>query len=223
VFHVRSTSSGTKIAPQRPLKQLQQHLKAYSRDNRIVSPLAQLIPNEGMLSMRNLVQTKHNPSILQRLPNQISPGTRHMCILLPKDHDELPTNILNAQQRVIALPLAQRMRMDIGSKVADGGAHTGVERGAEREMAAEAHAGCADGAGARRQRQQMVDGQCRVLVVRRQRLRHFPCVALVGARPVVRQRRGPRELVVRRRRRHDVAVAADLPCEARDRAGDWGG
>jgi len=218
MFHLCCTSSGTKIAPQRPLKQLQQHLEAYSRDSRIISPLTQLIPNESMLSMRNLIQTKHNPSILQSLPNRISPGPRNMRILLPKDHNQLPTNILNPQQRIIIHALTQRPRMDIRRKVAHSRAHTLIERAAKRQMAAETHASGTDGAVARRQRQQVVDGERGVLVVGGQGLRDLPRVAAVGVGRVVGQRRRPRELVVRRRRRRDEAVPADLPREAGDGA-----
>lgn len=138
-------------------------------------------------------------------------------------HDQLALDILDTLQAVVGLALAERAAVDVGGEEADGGAHALVEGAAESEMAAQAHARRADAPVARRQRQQRIHAQPRVLVVRRNLLRDLQLVALVRAGPVVRQRLRARELVVRRHRRRDVALARDLAREAGDRAGHWGG
>lgn len=87
-------------------------------------------------------------------------------------------------------------------------------------MPAEAHACCADPAGALAQPGEQVDAEPRVLVICRELLLDLPRIAGVGAGAVVGEWRRASELVVGRRGGDNVAVRGELPAETRDRAGD---
>lgn len=112
--------------------------------------------------------------------------------------------------------------MDVGCKVAHGGADAGVQRAAVRQVAAETHARGADAAIARGQGEERVDAQGGVFVVGRDGLVDFPLVAGVGARAVVGEWLWAGEFVVRAGRGDDVALRGDLAGEAGDGAGDCG-
>lgn len=75
--------------------------------------------------------------------------------------------------------------MDIRRKIAHGGRDAIIERAAVRQVPAQTHARGADAAGVRGQRQQGVDGQRRVFVVRAHLLGYFPVVAFVRPGAVV--------------------------------------
>lgn len=56
-------------------------------------------------------------------------------------HDELAGDVLDAVETVVVLAVAESVRVDVGSEVADCGLDAFVEGGAESEVAAETHAG----------------------------------------------------------------------------------
>lgn len=70
------------ISPQRPPKHLQQHLKANLRHERIVPPLAQLVPYKRVLGVRHLVKGEADALLVQRLPDQIPAGGRDVVVFL---------------------------------------------------------------------------------------------------------------------------------------------
>lgn len=68
-----------------PSKQLEQHLKARLGDGGIVTPLGQLIPNEGMLRPGELVKRKHHTGVAEFLPYQITARVVDMGVFDAKD------------------------------------------------------------------------------------------------------------------------------------------
>ena len=135
-----STLPRPEIPIQRPPKQLQQHLETYPRNARIISPLTQLIPNERMLSPRNLVEAECSIRFMQRLPDEITAFWRDMIVTLAEDHDELAVDVFDSLETVVVSAFAQAVAVDVGCEVADCGADSLVERTAKRKMASKTHA-----------------------------------------------------------------------------------
>ena len=135
-----STLPRPEITIQRPPKQLQHHLETYSRNARVISPLTQLIPNERMLSPRNLVEAERSTRFMQRLPDEIAAFWRDVIVTLAEDHDELAVDVFDSLETVILFAFAQAVTVDIGCEVADCGADSFVERAAKRKMPTETHA-----------------------------------------------------------------------------------
>jgi hypothetical protein len=125
-----------KITPQRPSKQLLQHLKANPTQSRIVPPLTQLIPDKRMLRPRWLVKRKRNARLMQRLADQIASLGRHVIVHLAKDHDELAFDVFGALDGVVGFAGAKGAAVDIGGEVADGGGDAGVQSAAVGQVAA---------------------------------------------------------------------------------------
>ncbi len=97
------------LRPQRPPKNLQQHLKANPRNGRIIAPFAQLVADERIccertktinkssikcnttrtiqltLRMRHLVPGKANALLMQCLPYQIPPRWRDVVVFLAEN------------------------------------------------------------------------------------------------------------------------------------------
>ena len=128
-------------------------------------------------------------------------GTAHLAVplvvfALAEDHDELAFDVAGAGEGVVAFAGPERVAVDVGSEVADGGADPWVERAAVGEVAAEAHACCADAACACWKGEQGVDGEGGVFVVCGDLLGNLPFVACVGTRAVVGEGFGAGEFVV---------------------------
>jgi len=212
------------VALEAAVEALDQQGPADARDGGVVAALAQLVADEGVLGAGDLIEGKLDAGVVQRLADQVAPCGGHVRVGLAEDHGQLALDVAGAREAVVALAPAQRVRVQVGRKVAHGGAHAWVQGAPERQVPAQAHARRAHAPVARPRPQQQRHGQSGVLVVRGQFLGHLPPVARVRAGFVVRQRLRPRELVERRRRRHNVPVPGDLPREPSDRAGDcWGG
>lgn len=141
----------------------------------------------------------------------------------PTYHDKFALDLGGPVQRVVLHALPKRVLVQVRREIAHRRADPAIQRAAIRQVASEAHARGADAAIAAGEREQHVDGQRGVLVVRGQPLARLERVAPVGAGAVVRQRRRPDEAVVRGRRGDEVAARADLAGEAGDGAGYWGG
>jgi hypothetical protein len=75
----------TQIRLQHPLKDLQEHLEAHSRDYWIVAAFAQLVADKRMLGVRHFVQREHDTFVLERFADQIPSGTGYMGVFLPED------------------------------------------------------------------------------------------------------------------------------------------
>jgi hypothetical protein len=138
------------------------------------------------------------------------------------NHDQLASDIFNTLDTVIVLALAERLRVDVGGKVAHGGSDALVESTAESEMAAETHSCGANTAVASLHAGEEVDAQSGIFVVCRELLLDFPCVSGVSARAVVGECLWAGELVVAAGCCDDVAVGCNLAGEALDWAGDLG-
>jgi hypothetical protein len=138
------------------------------------------------------------------------------------NHDQFAGNVLDAFDTVIVLALAERLRVDVGGKVAHGGSDAFVKSTAESEVAAETHSCGANTAVASLHAGEEVDAQSGIFVVCRELLLDFPRVAGVGARAVVGECLRTGELVVAAGCCDDVAVRCDLAGEALDWAGDLG-
>ena len=93
-----------------------------------------------MLRPRHLVETERHALVVQRLANEIAALGRDVVVALAEDHDELAFDVAGAGEGVVVFALAERVRVDVGGEVADGGADAFVERAAVGEVAAEAHA-----------------------------------------------------------------------------------
>lgn len=138
------------------------------------------------------------------------------------NHNQFASNVLDAFDTVIVLALAERLRVDVGGKVAHGGSDAFVKSAAESEVAAEAHSCGANTAVASLHAGEEVDAQSGIFVVCRELLFDFPCVSGVSARAIVGECLWAGELVVAAGSCDDVAVRCDLAGEALDWAGDLG-
>lgn len=148
-----------------------------------------------MLGAGDLVEGEKGAGVAQRLADEVAAGGRHVRVEGAEDGEQLRVAEVAARdagQRVLrgVGGSAQRVRVDVGAEERDGGGHARVERGAQRNVAAQAHARRAEPPGARRQARQVVERQRAVLVVRRERLGRLVLVAQVRAGPVVRKRGG---------------------------------
>ena len=68
-LHITATPR-PQIPPQRPPKQLLEHLEAHARQRRVVPPLGQLIPDERVLRPRVLVEAEGHARVVQRLADE---------------------------------------------------------------------------------------------------------------------------------------------------------
>lgn len=73
---------------QSPSKQLQQHLKANLGDGRVISSFAQLVPDEGVLSVRKLVEAKERSALAHLLADEVSSFVVNVCVLHAEDEGE---------------------------------------------------------------------------------------------------------------------------------------
>lgn len=73
-------------------------------------------------------------------------------------HDKLRLDVLYPLQRIVVLPLSERVRVDVGGEVAYRGLDTLVERTSECQMTAQTHARGADTPVAGIEIDQAVDG-----------------------------------------------------------------
>lgn len=83
----------TKISLQQPPKHLEQHLKARLGDSRVISALAQLITDKGVLSPRELVEAEADSGLAQLEANQVASCVWNMGVLDAKDHGYLSFDV----------------------------------------------------------------------------------------------------------------------------------
>ena len=62
--------------------------------------------------------------------------TTHVVIQLPKDEHEFALDVAGARERVVGFAEAERVRVEVGGKVADCGGDAGVEGAAVGEVSA---------------------------------------------------------------------------------------
>lgn len=214
--------SGPQIRPQRAIEELKQHLEANLGQPRIIPPLAKLVPDKRVLSPARLEEAEAHPRLMQSLADEIPALGRDMIILLPENHHQLAFDVGSSGQRIIALPFAEGMTVDVGREIADCGADAWIQGAAIGEVAAQTHACSSHAAIAGGKGEKEVDGEGGVFVVGREFLLNLPGIAGVSAGDVVGEGFWACELVVGGGSGDYEALARDLTGKTRDGASDWG-
>lgn len=128
---------------QNPPKHFHQNLKTNLCHRRIVSSLAQLIPDKRVLRPRKLVPAKRHPGFPQALADEIAPGGGDVRVLDAEDEgefggsgggDELVEEVEGVRGGrgrgrggVGDGVRAQGAGVDVGGEVGDAGGYAGVE------------------------------------------------------------------------------------------------
>ena len=85
LHRLRPPVARAQIRPQRPPKQLQQHLETELGEKRIVAAFAQLVPDEGVLRVRGLVEGETDAVLVQGAADQIPAGGRDVGVFFAED------------------------------------------------------------------------------------------------------------------------------------------
>lgn len=77
---------------QHPPKLLQQHLEADLGDGRVISSLAELVPDKRVLRPGELMEAKDYPGLAKLLANEITTGVGNVGVFDAKDHGDLTSD-----------------------------------------------------------------------------------------------------------------------------------
>lgn len=79
----------SQVRLQSPPKQLQQHLETDLGNGRVVPPFAQLVPDEGVLGVRELVEAEECAALAHLLPDEVPTFVVDVRVLDAEDEGEL--------------------------------------------------------------------------------------------------------------------------------------
>lgn len=94
---------GAKISLKHTAKEFQEHLKAHFRNGRVITTLAKLIADKGVLSPSKFVEAKAYTSFAKLGPDQFSTRIWHVSILDAKDHGHFALELGKEVERVDAV------------------------------------------------------------------------------------------------------------------------
>ena len=90
------------VCLENPPKQLEKDLEANFGNGRVITPLAQLIADEGVLRPGKLVEAKDDPRVTKFLSDEIAAGVGDVRVLDAEDHCHFAPELGEQIDRVVA-------------------------------------------------------------------------------------------------------------------------
>ena len=122
---------------QHPPEELQEDLEAHLRDDGVIAPLAQLVPDEGVLGPGELVEGVHDAGLAELEADEVAAGVRDVGVLHAEEHGDLGADVVEVVEGVrrgrgprgrgVGGVGAQGAGVDVSREVGDYGGYAGVE------------------------------------------------------------------------------------------------